>query len=486
MDSYAGMFLQGLGYRLPDSAQGVIAECELWYRNAEAEKHRRSTVNGEKYELIHMGFGKRVCSDDASLCEVVEINAGGESEAQYDAVNALLQDNQFAAMYRRQLELCAALGTEACYVRMQDADVLEDGAGNRTLQGGQVRLNYIDAGGFYPLTVENGEVQEAAFVGSNLRNGKRTTTLVVCTRPEANYQYRTVVFDENGGKLSDETDVLGEVKPFAVLRTADVNNLSGMTGYGLPKLKNAIPVLLALDATWSAFYGDIDTAEKITLINEVLCKFDDNGQAITPNEQIKRRFVMLGERLPDQQNVIKEIVPEVRVDVFRDTIELLLSMLSMQFGYGLKKYRFEQGEITTATQYAGERQDQLQELNKQREEAKAYIQGIIRAALWFENTFQGTAWDIDAEVTVEFDDSYVTDRESQLVEMRNDVLAGIGGVHVAALYLREKYNLSDEEALQWAQGDAQEANEDEDDNTPPGTKKPSGPRKKKVNADADE
>lgn len=456
MNNYAGMFLQGLGYHLPDVAQGVIGECEQWYRNAEVDKHTRYTVNGEKYELLHMGFGKRVCSDDASLCEVMEINAGGKSKEQFDAVNALLSDNQFMTMYRRQLELCAALGTEACYVRMEKADVLEDEEGNRTLQGGIVRLNYIDAGGFYPLTVENELVTEAAFVGSTLRNGKRRTTLVVCTKPDINYQYQTVVFDENGNILSDDIIVLGEVKPFAVLRTADVNNLPGMAGYGLPKLKNAAPVLLALDSVWTAFYGDIDTAEKITLINEMLCKFNENGDPITPNEQIKRRFVMLGERLPSQDSVIKEIVPELRVEKFRDAIELLLSMLSMQFGYGLKKYRFEQGKITTATQYAGERQDQLQELNKQRDEARAYIRDIIHAALWFSNTYLGTGWDIDAEITVEFDDSYVVDKESRLLEMRNDVLAGIGGLNVVALYLKEKYNLSDAEAMKWAKGGMQD------------------------------
>jgi A118 family predicted phage portal protein len=323
-----------------------------------------------------------------------------------------------------------------------------------------VRLNYIEAGGFYPLTIQNEQVTEAAFVGTNLQNGKRTTTLVICTKPEANYQYRTVLFDENGSKLTDEIITLGEVKPFAVLRTADVNNLPGMAGYGLPKLKTAIPVLLALDAVWTAFYGDIDTAEKITLINEMLCKFDENGEPITPNEQIKRRFVLLGERLPSQENVIKEIVPEVRVEKFRDAIELLLSMLSMQFGYGLKKYRFEQGQITTATQYAGERQDQLQELNKQRDEARAYIGDIIRAALWFSNTYQGTSWDTDAEITVEFDDSYVVDKESRLLEMRNDILAGIGGLYVTALYLKEKYNLSNAEAMQWAQGGEAEKEEE--------------------------
>jgi hypothetical protein len=106
----------------------------------------------------------------------------------------------------------------------------------------------------------------------------------------------------------------------------------------------------------------------------------------------------------------------------------------------------------------------MQDLNKQREEAKAYIADIVRALIWFENTFHGTTWDGAVEVAVEFNDSYITDDASRLLEMRNDILAGIGGVNVMALYLKEKYNLDDTEAMAWATGSASVP---EDTTTPP-------------------
>lgn len=452
--------LIGMGYKTSTAAQAILLDCEEWYRNSEQTKHQRTTVNGETYQLLHMGFGKRVCSDDASLCEVVEVNAGGDNTAQFEAINDLLADNQFDAMYRRQLEICAALGTAACYVRLEGADVLEDGNGTQSLSGGRVRLNYVDGTGFFPLAVENGVVQEAAFAGTELKDGKTITTIVICTRP-SKYQYRTLVYDDNGKMVSDIVSELGDVKPFAVLRTADVNNIKDMQGYGMPKLYNAIPVLLALDSAWTALFGDIEMSDKITLINELLCGFDDQGIPIKPNTELKRRFVMLGgEKLPDAKTMAQEIIPEIRVDKFRDAIELLLSVLSMMFGYGMKKYRFESGQITTATQYVGERQDQLQDLNKQRAEAKLYIKDIIRAAIWFMNTYQGTTWNADVDIAIEFEDSYITDDASRLLEMRNDILAGIGGVNVVALYLKEKYNLDDTEAMKWATGSVEPPEDD--------------------------
>ena len=121
-------------------------------------------------------------------------------------------------------------------------------------------------------------------------------------------------------------------------------------------------------------------------------------------------------------------------------------MISMQFGYGTKKYSFENGQIQTATEYIGERQDELQELNKQRKQATDYICDIIHAAMWFSNTFKGTDFDVEEMLSVEFDDSYIEDRASRLESMRTDAIQFPDIPWLTFVYLKEKYNLSDEEA----------------------------------------
>ena len=459
MNTSVEMFLKARGYQINTTAYDKISACDSWYRTKETEQHRRTTVSGTWYTVERMGFGKRVAADDANLCEVVEINAGGGNESQFHFVNQILQKNQFETQYRRQLELTAAEGTVACYVSLQNGELYTD----NSIQGGEIRLNYVGALGFVPLTVENDEVLEAAFISEDFHNTEKETTVVLCTRNEAgSYQYETRVFDLYGVELKEKRNsiALGNIKPFAVMRTAEVNNLPDMEGFGYPKLWSVIPVLYALDCAFTVLLGDIETAEKITLINEMLCKFDSNGEPITPNDQMKRRFVLLGEKLPAQDDLVHEITPEIRIVALKDTIELLLSLLSMQFGYGTKKYQFNGAQITTATQYIGERQDQMQELNKQRKQAEQYITGIIRAILWFENTFHGANWEIEVAPEIEFDDSYITDKQTLLAEMRNDIAAGIGGVNVIKLYLMEKYNLEEKEALQWAMDRAADADED--------------------------
>ena len=97
--------------------------------------------------------------------------------------------------------------------------------------------------------------------------------------------------------------------------------------------------------------SDLDKAEKIILINELLCEFDEKGNPKLTPEQ-KKLFVFTGEKLPEEKGMIQEYNPEIRIEQITKAFELALSLLSMSFGYGTKKYNFENAQITTATQYA--------------------------------------------------------------------------------------------------------------------------------------
>lgn len=446
MENFIEAHLGSRGYSVNSKAQTIIRMCDDWYTNRCVEDfHKRTTVHGGRYELNRLHFAKRCCSDDANLCEIAEVNGGG-NESQHEFLQGVLRKNRFVNMYRQQIENVSAKGTAACYVRLDNAAILD----NNEVRGGDIRLNYVQAENFVPLTVENGEVTEAAFAGTSLTKGKVRTTLVEFVL-DANGQYisETNVFDERGTRLEELTTVvqLGEVKPFAVLRNAEVNNIDDMAGYGYPKLYSAIGALKALDLCFNVLYGDLDKSDKLILVNELLCKFDESGNPITPNEQVKKTFVLLGgEHLPDADSFVQEVNPVIRIDDITKSFELCLSLLSSMFGYGTKRYSFENGQIKTATEYAGERQDSMQELNKQRTEAENYIMDLCRAVLWFSNTFHGTNWNVDEEMTVDFDDSYVIDRQSELDAKRADALSFGDIPKLTIWYLMDKYNLSEEEA----------------------------------------
>ena len=454
MESFVKAFIEKKGYTVNDKAMGIIKACDDWYANREITNfHKRRTVQGVSYELNRLNFAKRCCSDDANLCEVIEINAG-EGE-QNSAVNDILAASEFNTQYRKQLEKTSADGTTACYIRLDNATLLDNGKAT----GGTIKLNYVEAEAFIPLTVENDIVLEAGFSGSSLKGGKKRTTLVLFLFGDNGlYTAETHVFDEHGTELKDLeiSATLGDVKPFAVMKNAEVNNLDDMEGYGLPKIHGAIPMLKSLDLANNVLFGDLDKAEKIVLINELLCEFDENGKPRLTPEQ-KKLFVFTGEKLPDEKGLIQEYNPEIRIEQITKVFELALSLLSMMFGYGTKKYSFEGGQITTATEYIGERQDQMQELNRQRQEAIRYIQDICRAVMWFSNTYHSTSYNLEQEILIDFDDSYITDKEAELERKRNDALS-FDIPQLTIWYLMDAYSLSEKEAAALV---AQKREEDE-------------------------
>lgn len=449
-------FLQKKGYTVNDNALAVIQVCDDWYANRVIEDfHKRKTINAVPYELSRLNFGKRCCSDDANLCEVLEINAGDGEQG--DFVNDTLGKSEFNTQYRKQLEKTSADGTTACYIRLDNATFMD----NNSVQGGTIKLNYVEADAFMPLTVENDIVTEAAFSGSTLVKGKKQTTLVLFIRGDNGmYTAETHIFDDKGNELRDlETIVqLGDVKPFAVMRNAEVNNLDDMEGYGLPKLRNAIPVLKVVDLCYNVLFSDLDKAEKIILVNELLCEFDNDGKPKLTPEQ-KKLFVFTGEKLPEEKSMIQEYNPEIRIEQVTKAFELALSLLSMSFGYGTKKYSFENGQITTATEYVGERQDQMQELNRQRQEAIRYIRDICLAVMWFANTFQGKSFNLDQEILVDFDDSYITDREAELERKRNDALS-FDIPELTVWYLMDAYSLTEEDARKLVEAKVEKEEQD--------------------------
>ena len=467
MKDCAKAYLEKMGYSVNTNALGIIKVCDDWYSNRIiTDFHKRKNLNGVEYELRRMNFAKRCCADDANLCEIISVSPEKES-ASTEFINQLLNGNRFDVRYREQLEKTSATGTVGAYIYLSGADYLKDADGNISARGGKIRINYVDADCIIPLTVDNNLVTECAFCATNLVKGKEKTTLVIFTKEQERYKAETVVFDERGNKVEVESVSiqLGDVKPFAIMQNAEVNNLDNMIGYGIPKVYNSIPFFMAVDLCYNLLYGDLSKGDKQVFINELLAciqKDKAGNPYLTPQQ--KEVFILLGQeggKLPEEKTLVQEYNPEIRIDGITKAFELVLSLLSMSFGYGTKKYTFENGKITTATEYIGTKQDSMQELNKQRKQATDYITDIIHAAMWFSNTFLATSYDVAEELSVEFDDSYITDKELELERKRNDALS-FDIPKLKIWYLMDAYNISEEEATAMVMQKQEEADQNTD------------------------
>ena len=448
-------YLTKEGYAVSIAPYEVMAACKTWYANEPIEGfHERKTVQGRTYQLARTNMAKRCCADDADLLEVVEISA--ESMDVQGLLDGVLEDNNFQVKLREQLELTSAIGTTGSYLRIVGADEYDNGE----IIGGRIAINYADGTNIIPLSVENGKVTECAFAGADTDRGKQTNTLVIFKRVTQNqYSAKTVMFDKHWKIINSQDITYPEgMVPFGILTVAGVNNIADMAGFGVPKIWNATSYLKGLDLAWTTFIRDLEKADKLILMNEQMLKFDDNGKPIPPSKSAQELFCFLGEKLPDEKSLIQEYNPTIRVDEITKAMELNLSMLSNMFGYGTRKYSFEQGQIRTATEYIGEKQDMMQELNKQRHNVEAYIKTLCEGIVYLYNSQYSGTLNPQEELTVDFDDSYINDRESMLEDMREDVVT-LGLPKITERYLMEKYKLTDEEARAWLEDRPEEDDE---------------------------
>lgn len=443
MESCVTAKLNKLGFQINTAPYAYIEACNSWYQNELIDDfHKRISVNGEPYEIDRMNFAKRGCSDDANLCEIIDIHVGTESQS--EEINEILKNNRFDVMYRKQLERMSAAGTVAAYVRLDDANYLDNGR----ITGGTVKLSWCYAENYIPLHVDNDEVTEAAFWGNDYTKEGKRTTLVVFTLTNGLYKAETYVFDKTGREAESYWVQLGDIKPFEVMKVAEVNNIDNMNGFGLPKIWNAIPILKKLDLCNMVLHGDLEKGEKFVLTNEAVVEIDKKtGQPKKKSPMWKRLFVFLGKKPIDGNGYIQEYTPKIRIEEITKTFELCLSLFSMMFGFGSKKYTFENGQIQTATEYIGERQDAMQELNRQRKEAADYIAHLIKAVMWFSNTFCQTAYDLDADICIDFDDSYIEDKSAEIQSKRDDAISFSDIPEFMIQYIMLRLNVERKEAV---------------------------------------
>ena len=101
----------------------------------------------------------------------------------------------------------------------------------------------------------------------------------------------------------------------------------------------------------------------------------------------------------------------------------------------------------------GSRQDLVASANKNQIPIEGALVGIVRAILWAAKNLQGAAVDPDTPISVDWDDSYITDAETRMSQMRDDALSGLLPRYK---YLSARYGVSEEDARKLAQEAADE------------------------------
>lgn len=442
------------GWDLQSDYYAYVEEWKKWWQGYVSTFHSYKMVQSDgtrkDRELYSMRMPKKICEDWASLLlnERTGIVVADDATQKWlsgdNETSGVLGELNFWPRANGLVELAFRSGTGAFVLGV---DGLVADRQNMAARSPEARLymDYLPAEYIIPITVRYGEVIDVAFASDVISGGKSCIYLQTHRKTPEGYVITNEYFQGNSDneETSSYTEaplpdgMLREIRTgssvpwFALLCPNVVKNRSGGPGLGMAVFAEAIDQVKAVDRAFNNLVKDIELGgKKVFYDQSLICEEYDPVQhkmvTIAPDEVFQQLFYQLGsgESLEDRK-FITEFNPSLRVQENVDAVQNALNYLSFKCGLGTHHYQFDGASITTATQYAGDRQDMRQSVAKHAIHVERALQQITRALLWVGKTVLGAPIKPDAEITISFDDGYFTDTESQRALMAQDVRDGI-------------------------------------------------------------
>ena len=421
MDNRFLNVLNALGYKtVKQDYYSQIELWEEWYKGPVKKFHNYNIWNGQKFvecKKMTAGMAKKVAEDWADLCmsEKVAITLDGKKEQEF--WDSVCVNNNFKIMSNRYEELAFALGTSAIVARVDGMTV--DGNGAAVGNTGEIKFDYIQAKHIFPLTWENGIVTECAFASSKTVKGKEYLYLQIHKLVNGKYDIENRLYLADNGSLEPKKleDVEGfenipeifhtqQTEPLFVLNSPNLaNSLDVNCPLGISIYANAIDQLKAVDNSFDSFNNEIILSRKRIAVKAEMMKGVKGEQVFDTNDVV---FYYMPE---DSQpgSMIQDLSTNMRIDELYRALQMSLNALSLKCGLGANRWKFDAGNITTATQVMSANSDAFRTLKKHELVLENVLKSLVKTVLRLGNTFLNAGLNEDADITIDFDDSIIED-----------------------------------------------------------------------------
>ena len=459
LNSYNGCYLS-------EDFRNYIELWELWYSGYLEEFHHYNYYNGINYQGIdkkRLNMAKKVCEDKASLLlnEKFDINLDDNNAG--ELLKEILKHNKFRSKANELIERANASGTGA-FVQFLEKD--------------KIMIDYVTARNIVPVTTINSEIINCAFVstlryGDDVRYYLNTHIMLHPAQNEFEAEKRIesgipvdyegyivenrILRERSGEFIEDRQDgevvdyvLTGTTIPFfQIIKPNIANNicLSDFgNGMGISVFANALTILEAVDNAYDNLDNEVVAGRKRIIVHD---KFSTINVSGTGEDRLFKPvfdqsdtvfFAMdLGDKTPDP---VKEIDMNLRISDCEDALNKQLSILSMRCGLGNNYYRFEGGQVKTATEVMSDNNPLFRTIKKDELVLKEALINMTKAILYMSNL------DTEQDINVMFDDSIFEDtnqiRQNKLLEYNTGIIDKVQ-------YFIDVYKMTEEQAIKHVQ-----------------------------------
>ena len=427
---------------------------ESWWRN-EVDFHKYRDDSGQERTMYTLGMAKRMSEDWASILftERDEVTTEASTAKQTELNNEYLDKQlKILKVYKdlpTAIEKAMATGTAGAILRVKHAKIDKQGglfADERT----KTDIIYVSASQIIPLRVEHGEIIDVAIVSENVVNDKKEYYIEIhklqYKEEKEIYFISNAYLDEHGNEIqkadiAKQYTVNSNVPLFSIMKPAIANpineNYNIINGLGFSVYGTALPQLKACDITYHNFVMDFYLGGKKVFYNKKIVQTktikDSEGREIEvpiyPDDLTRQQWKTYGNEMQNlqQEPAIKEYNPELRVEEDTAGIQFALNVFAFKGGLGTGYYKFDsgRGNVITATQYVGDRQDLIINANKHRKNVDEFVSGIAKAILLLGRILFKEPVTEDCIVKVTDKDGFMVDTETAKQEFRQDIAQGI-------------------------------------------------------------
>lgn len=397
----------------------MISVWESWYQGCVKDFHNYTVNNG--IELLEcqrysVGMAKKVSEDWANLLmnEKVKITLEGKAEQAF--IDKVFAANNFWVKINEMQEKKSALGM-AAYVPYM-ANMMVDGDNGTILDPGDLRINFCTAPYIYPLSWDNGIVRECAFLSTKEIDGKKYIYLQLHVLENGLYNIENRLFYANEEVLLTSVSGFenvpsvihtGSDKPQFILDRLNIANTEDNNPMGISVYAHAIDQLKAVDVAYDAYVNEFVLGKKRIVVKPEALR-DLNGKPVFDARE------MVYYALPEDSangTIMQQVDMTLRTQEFNAGMQDMLNVLSSKCGFGESHYKFERGNIATATQVVSENSTLFRTIKKHEIVLHDVLETLCRTLLRMGNTYMGELLDEDVEISIDFDDSIIEDKETE-------------------------------------------------------------------------
>lgn len=445
--SYVKQEITKRGYVMPPRMDTYIEQWYQWYTGTHAwykESYVGFDNKQHSRDKLSLRPARRVCREWASLI-ANEMEAKSESQNANNWIHDYCEDNAVYTLFQRGIERSFAIGTGAMALWF---DIAEESA--------SIRIRRYDAKMIIPLTWDEDGTTECAFCTRVTIKGKQAIQLQmhVLDSETQTYHIITKVFLDDKAVNPDALGIIEDfdtqcsTQTFCLISPAIDNTVQDTSPYGMSIFHDAIGAVKLLDAAWTATYDEIDLLRAILMLPDTMidAQTDEEGniKAVAFGDKDQRLFRLTGSPV-GQDTKPFAFTPQMRTQSIHEAYTDACAALGDQCGFGSQYFSPDKsGGLKTATEVSADNSALMRNI---RNHENAIGKGLsilltslctcarIHCGAQIEDTFD--------QITIQWDDSIITDTSAEKTQMMAEISAGIVPKW---MYLVRFYGMSEEEA----------------------------------------